>query len=153
MRSVKVSPEQEKCISGQKYMIIGQPTPLARPRFVSKEKTGKVHVWDSQAQVKTGAGLQIRSQHKGPIFNCPVHFDIQFYFEAYDHHKHGIFNAMKPDVDNCVKFVLDVCNGIIIRDDAIVVSLSAFKKFDNFARTEFTIRELSYCTKVQEDKP
>jgi Holliday junction resolvase RusA-like endonuclease len=142
MSSVITPVKPETSPKRQIYTIVGQPTPLARPRFVSREKNGKVNVWDSQKQVKTGAGLQIRSQHRGPLLMKPLHMDIAFYFEAYDSHRHGTFNTMKPDIDNCIKFVLDVCNGLVFRDDAIVVSLSAVKKFDNYVRTEFSILEL-----------
>lgn len=124
------------------YTVIGEPVPLARPRFSSR--SNKTKVWDSQEQVKTGAGLQIRSQHKGEPYKVPLHMDVCFYFEASERHPHGSFHHIKPDLDNLVKFVLDVCNGIVFKDDSLVASFFAVKKYDNFARTEFSFMEITW---------
>ena len=49
------------------------------------------------------------------------------------------FHTSKPDVDNLAKFCLDACNGIIWRDDALVVALMAFKRYVDPGETPETI--------------
>lgn len=117
----------------QIYTIIGEPIPLARPRF------GKNKVFDSQAQVKTGAGIQLRSQHRGEPITIPIHINASFFFPCSDRHTHGKPHAQRPDLDNLIKYLLDVSNNIIFKDDAQVVSIFAQKYYDLYVRTEFTI--------------
>jgi Holliday junction resolvase RusA-like endonuclease len=123
------------------YTIIGKPIPLARPRF--SQQHGSVHVFDSQAQEKNGTQIQLKSQYKDPLITCPIHMNIAFFFEASSKHKHGHPVSIKPDLDNLIKWVLDNSNGIIFKDDSLVVSLFASKYYDNYERTEFTITEVS----------
>lgn len=54
----------------------------------------------------------------------------------------GTAHAIRPDLDNIVKFLLDVCNGIIYRDDSLISSMSVKKVYSENPRTEFTITEL-----------
>ena len=42
----------------------------------------------------------------------------------------------KPDLDNCVKLLMDACNGILWRDDAQVVELAVRK---GYAREPLTV--------------
>lgn len=122
------------------YTIIGQPIPLARPRFTQKNEAP--HVFDSQAQAKYGTQIQLKSQHREPLITSPIHMNIAFYFEASKKHKHGTPHSSRPDLDNLIKWVLDNANNIIFKDDSLVVSLVASKYYDNYQRTEFTIREI-----------
>jgi Holliday junction resolvase RusA-like endonuclease len=122
------------------YTIIGQPIALARPRFT--QRNGAPHVFDSQAQAKAGTQIQLKFQHKDPIITYPMHINIAFFFGVTTRHKHGDPHSIKPDLDNLIKWVLDNSNGIIFKDDSLVVSLFASKYYDDYQRTEFTIREI-----------
>jgi Holliday junction resolvase RusA-like endonuclease len=46
----------------------------------------------------------------------------------------------RPDLDNVVKAVLDGCNAVAFRDDCLIVSLSAVKRYDAEAGVDVGIR-------------
>lgn len=46
----------------------------------------------------------------------------------------------KPDLDNCVKCILDALNGVLWRDDAQVVELSVSKRYGYIAQTLIEVR-------------
>lgn len=131
------------------YTIEGVPTPLARPRL------GHTHTYDSQKQIKYSAGIQLVQQHLGqPLFTGPLTLDVIFFMPIperlrrqfkgqeqsndlayHPHHK-------KPDLDNLIKFVLDVANGTIITDDSLISTINARKVYSMIPRTEFSITRL-----------
>tara|TARA_Y100001963_G_C6653492_1_gene386880 strand:+ start:312 stop:737 length:426 start_codon:yes stop_codon:yes gene_type:complete len=45
----------------------------------------------------------------------------------------------KPDIDNLSKFVLDAGNGLLWKDDSLVVHLMAYKRYSEIPRTEINI--------------
>lgn len=116
-----------------KYTISGQPIPLARPRFV------KGHIWDCQTGEKLVASTNLRFQHKLEPLTRPLHIDIIFFMK---HSRKQGWHTSRPDLDNMIKFILDVGNGILYADDAQVVKITAEKKYDKEPRTEITITEL-----------
>lgn len=117
-----------------KYIIPGQPIPLSRPRF------SKDHVYDSQKGEKFAASINIKFWHKDkPFFLGPLHLTITFFMQST--RKKG-WHDLRPDLDNLIKFVLDVMNGIVYNDDKQVVKITAEKIYDKEPRTEITIEEL-----------
>lgn len=133
----------DRCLR-RRYRVDGEPIALARPRY------GKNRVWDAQKNLKLHYGLDITNQHADErLFLGPLQIEIAFYFpfpknmsqRKKDEMRYN-FRPIKPDIDNLIKWVLDVCNGILYEDDAIITSLSAYKMYDDVARTEFVIHEL-----------
>ena len=57
------------------------------------------------------------------------------------------WHTSKPDADNVAKAVLDACNGVVFRDDAQVVMLTATKQFSETPGVRVVIRE------VQNERP
>ena len=57
------------------------------------------------------------------------------------------WHISKPDADNVAKAVLDACNGVVFRDDAQVVMLTATKQFSETPGVRVVIRE------VQNERP
>lgn len=51
------------------------------------------------------------------------------------------WHTSKPDADNVAKAVLDACNGVVFRDDAQVVMLTATKLFSEMPGVRVVIRE------------
>ena len=49
----------------------------------------------------------------------------------------------KPDLSNLIKFVEDLANGIIYKDDSQISCITACKVYSQYPRTEFTISSLS----------
>jgi Holliday junction resolvase RusA-like endonuclease len=79
-----------------------------------------------------------------PIFSGPISVDVTFYFPHTIHKKNKLkrWHIIRPDLDNCVKFILDVATGITYNDDCIVSDIHARKMYSDSPRTEFTISEL-----------
>jgi Holliday junction resolvase RusA-like endonuclease len=127
------------------FVLEGDPVPLARARF------GQRRVWDSQSELKICRGIELQRQYtfKTPL-SGPLHLEVRFYFEPAKRisrkkiiEKNKNYHAIRPDTDNLIKFICDISNGILFRDDCLVASIKAEKLYDNDrARTEFTLTEL-----------
>ena len=127
------------------FTIPGDPVPLARPRFSSRG------VWDGQKQLKVVTGITLTSQMKGrPTFGCPIQVEIEFIFQM-PRSKHdtreGDWHASRPDLDNLVKYVLDVGNTILFTDDCVVSKLIASKSYGKEPKTIITITKLERGSK------
>lgn len=129
-----------------KYIIHGNPIPLARIRF---NQNGRC--WDSQKSMKLVCGISLSGQHDNqPLYEGPLHLDVSFFFPI-PNSKWMKKNAFigkpftqKPDLDNLLKWICDISNGILFKDDVQIVSISAKKLYgaDQDGRTEFELREI-----------
>lgn len=123
----------------QIYTIPGKPVPLQRPRY------SFARVYDSQKQEKNAGRVYLVNQHDDqPLLTGALRLDIEFYFETPKKTRslNGKYHTAKPDTDNCVKYLCDIMQGIIINDDAIIAQILATKLYDTTPRTEFTLRKL-----------
>lgn len=128
----------------KRYILLGNPIPLARPRF------SKGHVWDSQKQSKEKALIDLQKQHgEFALFTGPLSLEITFYLKLPQKSTMRQRTAMleshhitRPDLSNLVKYVEDVCNGVVYTDDCLITEIVATKCYDFEPRTEFTIRML-----------
>lgn len=126
------------------YIIHEKPVPLARPRF------SRNHVYDSQSLEKMRDSLSIKFQHNGlKMFEDSIHLDVEFGFEFPKRFtkKQKDFCLHKPfanrcDLDNLVKYLADICIGILYNDDKIITSMSARKVYAEKNYTKFSIRSL-----------
>lgn len=114
------------------FEILGDPIPLARPRF---SRTG---TFDSQAKLKEGYGWQLKSQFRQEPLTCPIGLDIRFYMPIPKNTSGikrrqmlaGMIQHIKrPDLDNLVKFILDCMNKIIFTDDSQIVDINCRKQY------------------------
>ena len=78
--------------------------------------------------------------------NQPIFMSLNFYMqipESASKKKQdallGIPHDKRPDLDNLIKFVLDVCNGLLFKDDAQVVKITAAKTWSKIPRTDITL--------------
>jgi Holliday junction resolvase RusA-like endonuclease len=129
------------------YTIPGKPTPLARPRFT------KHKVYDSQTEIKEEAIWHLYMQrnktiHKYPL-DGPLQLDVTFHMpipksasKKLKKNLPGTPHHKKPDIDNLIKFILDVAQGIIIADDKHVTIINAQKIYSSTPKTTFTLRQL-----------
>lgn len=124
------------------YVVKGNPVALARTRIITENKC-----WDSQKQIKLSYGLQIQNQHSNrPLYAGPLRLNVVFFMPIAPSSRrknlHGSFHYFRPDLDNCIKFLADVCTGILYHEDSLICSVAALKVYDNDPRTEFYITEL-----------
>lgn len=126
------------------YVIKGDPIALARGRINGKK------VYDSQKHLKFMAGIELVRQHdNAPFLTGPLHLDVTFFMAMPQKmnkttrlKKDGAYHVYVPDLDNLVKFICDVSNGILFDDDSIVASISCKKVYGHEARTEFSLSKL-----------
>lgn len=134
----KISPDENLT-----YVLLGHPTPLARARV------GKATMWDSQKQIKCIKRIELQSQHNNmPLLEGKLHLLVTFYFPFPNCSKRkkdslrGTYHYFKPDLDNLIKMVCDLCTGVLYKDDCIISQITAHKIYDDIARTEFKLVQL-----------
>lgn len=128
------------------YVIPGNPVSLKRPRFSSATK----RVYNSQRSEMLVLSIGLQSQHDDdPLFEGPLHMDVTFYMpisasmtKKNQEKLKDTFNTSRPDLDNLIKMVADVANGILYKDDALIASISAKKVYDSNPRIEFSIQPI-----------
>jgi Holliday junction resolvase RusA-like endonuclease len=116
------------------FKIEGQPQGKGRPRF-----TRSGHAFTPQAT--RNYEFLIASEYKdagGEMFDGYVKINIKAYYKipkATTKEKRGLIEkglikpAVKPDIDNVIKTILDGLNGIAYHDDNQVVYCSAEKYY------------------------
>lgn len=134
-----------------KYTIFGNPIPLLRPRFA------KGRFYDSQYELKARianevyADLQASKIDYSHVFSdktIPINIIISFKLKipsSFSKKKCAkllyIPHVKRPDIDNLLKFYLDVFNGILYNDDSRIYDVKASKSYDKNPRT---IVEVNY---------
>jgi len=126
------------------FIIPGDPTPLARPRFSHKK------IYDSQKNLKLIASLNVQQQQSNdPLLQGALQLDVTFYMKAPASISikrrqllYGTNHIFKPDLDNLIKFICDICNNVTYEDDCIISVINAKKTYDENPRTEFTLRNI-----------
>ena len=129
-------------------MLPGKPNSYKAPRFV-KTKRGNVYA-GHKGTMKPAREVLANQMQSAALRDVPLIAYIEFYFKRpQSHYKKGElkkdapqFVMMTPDVDNCVKFVLDALQPRVIADDKIVTKVVAEKKWCDGATAECTTVEL-----------
>ncbi len=124
------------------YVIPGNPVPWKRAGHANGT------FYDQQKHAKLGTGIYIHNQHQGVLYSGPLLLDITFFFpmpislkKKWDtmRHKH---NYYRPDLSNLIKYIEDVCTGLLYEDDCLITEIRAKKIYDDIGRTEFTLTEI-----------
>ena len=129
-------------------MLPGKPCSYKPPRFV-KNKRGNVYAGHNTT-IKPAREVLANQMQTPPLRAVPLIAFIEFYFKRpQSHYKKGQLKSdapqfvMKtPDVDNCIKFVLDALQPRVISDDKLVTKVIAEKKWCDGASAECTTVEL-----------
>ena len=91
--------------------------------------------------------MYVVQQHNNePLLDGPLHLEVTFYmpipkFKA-KKIQSGQYHHIIPDLDNLTKWICDICNEVVYKDDAIISSINAKKIYDKNARTEFFFTQL-----------
>jgi Holliday junction resolvase RusA-like endonuclease len=124
------------------YTVPGNPVAWARARYAP----GSRKFYDCQKDEKCAVGYELLKQYdrKGP-YDGPLSISFQFYMRIPTRLKNrSVWHCNRPDIDNLIKFYLDVCKDIgFFTDDAQVSQLSAFKQYARNPHVSFIIRELN----------
>lgn len=103
--------------------------------------------YDKQIHEKLAFGLYLQQQHGNqPTFKKPLHVEATFFMNTPQKRLKdsvGKFDPNRPDLDNLLKFFLDAAvKANILKDDAIVCSVTMKKIYSLEPRTEIIIQEL-----------
>ena len=128
-----------------KFVLYGNPIPLARHR------TANGRTYDPQKALKNGLHWDLLAQApKCKSLSGPLELHITFFMPIPKSLSSKKYDALlltphykKPDLSNLIKFYEDICNGLIYKDDAQIVSISAKKLYDSEPRTEFKLTEIT----------
>lgn len=126
------------------FTLPGMPIAQKRPRFAS----GVVFNSQKKEKILTRLHLNsllVRSDFK--ILSGAITLDLTFFVRAPHNKKNllGEFCVSKPDLDNYVKFYLDVMNGLVYNDDNQVCQLYARKIYSGEPKTVISVSELYAC--------
>lgn len=131
--------------------ILGQPRPQYRNFATTTKTTAKVKLFSpsvgNQNSFKTAFNEALQKAPKG-LFRCngnPVSVTVKFFFPRPKVHfcvrpaaeecplksNAPKFVTKAPDVDNCVKLVLDALQGTAYKNDCCVVHVSMSKHYDH----------------------
>lgn len=124
------------------FTLEGNPIPLQRARCSRQRR-----MYDTQKNHKLIAGITLKNQFQDQdplsgilklhaVFYMPIPRNAS---KKTMKNMEGNLHYKKPDIDNLVKFLCDVCNGIIYTDDARIAIIQSEKRYDEKPRTEFSI--------------
>lgn len=121
-----------------RYVLPGDPIPLSRVRI------GRRRCWDPQKELKLISSITIRSQHgERPKYQGPLRIDMTFFFPIpktlIKRIKPGTPHIIKPDLDNLVKMICDLCQSILFDNDCRITEINCRKIYDTTPRTEFFV--------------
>jgi Holliday junction resolvase RusA-like endonuclease len=131
-----------------KIIIPGKPIAKKRPRFARRGKF--VTTYNDQETEEGKVLWEIRQQRKDKRFKGPLFIDIWFGMPIPKNTPKKRLQAIldgkephikKPDLDNLIKFYLDVMNQEVFEDDKQIYSIWATKGYADNPRTEIRINE------------
>lgn len=121
--------------------IPGDPIPLQRPRFVNGR------VWDKQKDIRAEKVSYLKNLvgALSPIYG-PLGIALEYYIlipASFSRKKTrdylDMFHCKRPDLDNYVKFTLDICADVLYKDDAQICYINACKMYSTEPRTEIRL--------------
>jgi Holliday junction resolvase RusA-like endonuclease len=146
-------------------VVEGDPLPLKRHRnsnsvkwgFSPKSASGysvlaKSRMYDPSKADKMNFAAEARRQYSGPPLNVALWVDMFFYIPIPKSTSKKTRELMlagkirpevKPDRSNVEKFVEDALNGILWRDDAIIVDGRIAKFYSEQPRTELRVSAIN----------
>ena len=136
-------------------VILGKPVAQKRHRYTFKK--GFARNYDPSSTDKKQTWLQIAKYLPVLPLTGSISINLIFYMPRPKHHyrtgkykhllkdscKETIYHSVKPDLDNLVKYIIDVMNKGYYVDDSQVCVIQAQKiySFVDIPRTEVTIEE------------
>ena len=126
--------------------IPGKPIAKTRPRFARRGK--HVVTYNDQETEEGKVYLLVREQVKRPPLKGPIDLWVKFFMpipkstskKNREAMEYGLIRHTKrPDLDNLIKFIKDIFNGLVWKDDSQVCHIEAVKRYGKEPRTEVRI--------------
>lgn len=133
-----------------KYIFNIAPEAQARPRATRMGRGIRLYDPKKTADFKKQLHLLASAKHVVPIQEA-LSVEIWFYrtvqksISKKEHLRRTtgrVRPTVKPDTDNYIKSTLDALNGILWRDDAQIVDLTAHKFYSDNPRIEIELEEI-----------
>jgi len=140
-------------MSKVKITIPGRPVPKDRPRIGYNGR--KVFLYTPpetekyEKNVATIGRLACKNPASGPVeVEILMYFNPQAIFTKGGKRRRGTL----PDLDNCVKSIMDGLNEVAYEDDRQVVRIVAECKSDRVERAEIIIRNFDLCNATESNR-
>lgn len=127
-----------------KIVVEGDPVAKARCRINLANK----HFYNTQVHEKVATRIYmqkaLQEQNITGFFQGPCSADITFFIPIakYSKHKEGDYCVEKPDIDNLCKWYYDCGNGLLYKDDRIIVREYTRKIYSHTPRTIMILEEI-----------
>ena len=150
-------PPQKGELLGNSIRVIIPLEPVAkgRPKFSVRYNRVTARTPDKTKRFENDIKILYAQKAKGFKFDKQVPLELEVFFgmpipKSFSKTKRRqieqglIFHAVKPDLDNLLKAILDALNGLAWYDDAQIVSIQAEKGYptDGEPRIELCIRQI-----------
>jgi len=81
----------------------------------------------------------------GPPLEGPLSVNLVFVLPRPKSRRKDVHHTVKPDLDNLIKWILDVANGILWEDDKQITSVGSTKIYGEQPRTIITVMKCQDC--------
>lgn len=125
-----------------KITIPGRPVPKGRPRIGYRGRSVILYTPPETENYEKGVARAAKESCLSPATG-PVEMEIALYFnpQAKVYTRGGRRRTgTLPDLDNCVKSIVDGLNKVAYIDDRQVVRILAERKYDQVERAEVVVR-------------
>jgi len=126
-----------------KYILQGEPA------LKYQKRKGKGLVYDHDYQLFLNTVADLKEQHNGrELYQGPLQLIIIFYFPIPVKYRKRIpllrhsWFSNKPEIDLCIKFVLQACHKVLYQNESHITALNVEKLYHEIPRTEIMINEL-----------
>lgn len=126
------------------FKILGDPIPLARPRF---GRGGKIftpaHCQNAKRRIALEALCSMKGHRKfhGPL-DVEIHFELKMPKKPKDYQAQGKPHISTPDLSNLIKLVEDALNDVVWYDDALISKILSTKFYGANPSTTVVVRSL-----------
>jgi len=120
-------------VMNKKYKIVipGRPKPKARPRFTKSGKKYLAYTAEATRQFEKYVGYIALDTFRGKPLTGEIAMEIKLFFK----------DRKIPDIDNCLKSILDGLQGNAFENDRQVKKISVERFQDPNERAEIEIEE------------
>lgn len=127
-----------------RYIIWGEP-------LGSLKHNNERGIWNEYKEKRLHYSLQLQQQHdEQKLLKLPLKLFITYFFQLPERSKHaryslpGAVHINPPSLTSLTEFITGICTGIIIKNDNIIADIHCSKRFDEEARTELVLQEITH---------
>lgn len=114
------------------YTLSGDPSALSRVQF------GQGRSPEEHKHIKMITRISLTSQHNdAPFLIGPLHLHAVFILPL------SARKNTKPEISNLIKFIEDICSGIVYQNNCVIHSICSEKRYGINPRTEFTLEGIN----------